>query len=172
MHGRLYYERKGFTLIELLVTLTLLSVILSQALPAWNRLVDRETVVASTNRLHGLLRFSRSSAMEGGPPVVVCNHQCDGFEKTGRIIVFRDGNNNLRLDEGEKVLRQVDFKGLSRLSWNHFRGPEGVRYLPTGLLYYQNGHYLLCAGEQGRKLVMNRIGRVYVTRADKEACPP
>lgn len=165
-------HQRGFTLLEALITLLVLALVLSQVVPAWSSALDRASVVSAANRLHGLMRFSRASVMERGPAVVVCGRDCPGFEDPLTVTVFRDLDGDFRLDDGEELLRRTRFGELGSLHWNFGVGPDGLRYLPPGQLYYQNGHFLLCAGSHGRRIVTNWIGRTRVEKAGKGACPP
>src|SRR5690625_7028869 len=65
-------KNHGLTLVELLVAVSLLAMIVSAAVPAFNRLAERERTVASTNTLVAHFQLARNTAISRKTFVTVC----------------------------------------------------------------------------------------------------
>src|SRR5690625_5752590 len=65
-------DEHGFTLVELLGVMSLLAVIVSAAVPAFNRLSERARAVASTNTLVAHFQLARNTAISRKTFVTVC----------------------------------------------------------------------------------------------------
>ena len=58
--------QKGFTLIELMVTITIVAVLLSVGIPAFNSVVNQQQLKGATETLASDFRRARSAAIAGG----------------------------------------------------------------------------------------------------------
>lgn len=62
----------GFTLLELMVSITVLTIVLSIAVPSFMDTTRRNRLTAQTNGLMSALAIARSEAVKRGTPVTVC----------------------------------------------------------------------------------------------------
>lgn len=162
----------GFTLIELMVTLLVAAILLGVAVPNFSRLVESNRVTAATNELVAALNGARSEAVRRGRDVVIC--ASDDGNDCGAANGWRDGwlmfgdtDGNGALDAGEEVLRVVG--GFSdRLS---LVGDEDViRFQSSGLLRdttpptFDVEPAYCDAGQEGRQVTVNAVGRVALQR--------
>lgn len=94
----------GFTLIELMVTLALAAIILTQAVPSFNSLVQNNRLISQKNEFISTLNLARSEALKRGTRVTVCastdQTTCDTTNWENGWIVFSDRNADRVLDAG------------------------------------------------------------------------
>jgi type IV fimbrial biogenesis protein FimT len=94
----------GFTLIELMVTIALTAVILTQAVPSFNALVQNNRMISQKNEFISALNLARSEALKRGVRVTVCASDdqatCDTTNWEKGWIIFSDRNANVALDAG------------------------------------------------------------------------
>lgn len=94
----------GFTLIELMVTIALAAIILTQAVPSFNALVQNNRLISQKNEFISTLNLARSEALKRGTRVTVCastdQTTCDTADWEQGWIVFSDRNSDQVLDSG------------------------------------------------------------------------
>ena len=94
----------GFTLIELMVTVALAAIILTQAVPSFNALVQNNRLISQKNEFISTLNLARSEALKRGTRVTVCassdQKTCDTTDWEKGWIVFSDRNADAVLDSG------------------------------------------------------------------------
>jgi type IV fimbrial biogenesis protein FimT len=94
----------GFTLIELMVTIALAAIILTQAVPSFNALVQNNRLISQKNEFISTLNLARSEALKRGTRVTVCASSdkatCDSTDWEQGWIVFSDRNADNVLDSG------------------------------------------------------------------------
>ena len=104
-----YHKRKnsGFTLIELMVTIALTAIILTQAVPSFNALVQNNRLISEKNEFISALNLARSEALKRGVRVTVCASDdqttCNTNKWEKGWIIFSDRNANVALDAGTGV---------------------------------------------------------------------
>lgn len=164
-------EKYGLSLPECLIVLALFAIVATIAPPTLSRMLDEQRVVAATNQVQGLMRLARSHAMTTGP-VLLCDAQsdCSTFDTTSALILINAESGSLAAApaSGQKPLHHLQLPANTRIVWRRFRG-NALIFQPSGILYFQNGHFLLCSGEARRRIVMNWSGRPRVApgqRAD------
>ena len=158
--------QSGLTLVEMLVGVALMLLLLGLAMPAWDRLATYNGLVADSNRTIGLIRLARSEAVGEGP-VLVCasNSDCRRFDDgSPGLKAVLDHNNNRRHDAGEPVIAEIRLQPDTRLYWRSFRNRPYLRLDPRGTVYHQNGHFALCRGRQGHKVVVSWLGSLRAER--------
>ena len=158
----------GFTLLELMVALAILGILLAIGVPAFGTVIDNQRMDDGVNGLVRSLNYTRTEAVRRNRPVTVSPIDAD-WNAGWRI--FLDRNNNGLYDAGETLLREDIPADVAFVHANTNVGSY-VRYNPHGesvLLNggFQAGTFRFCprkAEAQGRKLIINRIGRVRLER--------
>lgn len=166
-------EEHGLSLLECLIVLALFAIVATVATPTLSRLLDEQRVVAATNQVQGLMQLARSHAMTSGP-VLLCDAQsdCSTFDATSALILVNAESGSLEAApaSGESPLRRLQLPPNTLIVWRRFRG-NALVFQPSGILYFQNGHFLLCSGKARRRIVMNWSGRPRVEPGQRaDAC--
>lgn len=72
----------GFTLIELIITVSILSIMLSIAAPAFQNIIMSSQLASSANTMLGALQYTRSEAIKNNSEIHLCpsdnNTECSG----------------------------------------------------------------------------------------------
>ena len=141
---------KGVTLIELVCVLAIISISTLIAAPAFDRLIQEQRVVHSTNRILGLMQLGRSEALNLGE-VMLCDARrgCTKFEHTDVLALYRtDGAQN-----PQRPLTRLQLPAGVSVRWRRFRG-NALIFRHDGRTHYQNGHFFVCNGYTARKIIM------------------
>lgn len=165
------YSHRGFTLIELIVSLVIFSILLSGGLYVSNTLLPNTRLITDTNQIIGIIGQARNTAISRKPTLLCAvDTQCKTFGKqTGNLILVIDQNNNRQQDANEPVLYQTQLHKNTRVSWRSFQNKPYLAYQPSGLAYFQNGHFLICGQKTANKVILNWVGRPYVEKANYDA---
>jgi type IV fimbrial biogenesis protein FimT len=168
----------GLTLIELLASVTILAVVLGFAVPTLGGFIQSQRLVAASNELLGGLMYARATAIKLRQRVTLCrssdgvNCASDGGYEQGWLVFADAGVISVR-DGADEVLRTSE--GMSDLSISGNTPVRGyVSYLPSGVAQrasgaFQAGTITACIDNDGRKLILNRVGRVRISR-DMTGC--
>lgn len=158
-------KQTGITLMEILVSLLVMSALLSLSLPSLQRMVVGQRLVAAANDTLAVILQARSSSLVRGD-IVICikNSGCDDADPGPGLMAFHDKNKNLRHDSGEPIVAETGDTKQIQWQWKSFRGKPWFRYLATGRGYYQNGSFIVCQGNTGRRVVVNWVGRPRIER--------
>ena len=161
---------KGFSLVELLVVLVISAILASQALPFANHLLAQSRIKGATSEVLRAIQMARAEAIGKGT-IYLCDDsvQCKFDQRTRQLRVLLDRTNNGDFNHME-LLASIDMPGDTFLSWRRFRG-DALAFRANGLAYFQNGHFLVCHQQRGRKVVVNWVGRPRVEQAPEGACP-
>lgn len=160
--------QRGVTLVELLVVLALAGLLLSIATPAFTALVAAQRSSAASNAIIGAVRLARAAAISHRRAVVLCpaaGQHCGGHaDWPGGAWIFADDNGNGERDADETVYgRLPPFERGAGLHWRSFRNRSYLRFLPTGLTAWQNGHFHYCPADgdpaYARMIILNAAGR-------------
>nr|WP_284047566.1 GspH/FimT family protein [Guyparkeria hydrothermalis] len=95
-------------------------------------------MAAASNGVQGAVMAARQAAINLGQPVALCAGNpgigCSGEWSSGQWLVYRDGNRNGRLDDGESIERHGTVPGPDGAVVIEGNGPfnEAVIYLPAG----------------------------------------
>ncbi len=166
--------QRGLTLLELLITLVILSLLLTVALPGFQRQIAETRTLTLTQNLQEAIAATRHRAISrnGRATLRALGSWDQGWE------LFDDLNHNGTRDPEEPLVisHSAEGEGLS-ISGNHWV-EHYVSYIGTGESRhasgtprggFQAGTITVCSasGETGYKLVLARMGRV--RRAPTEA---
>lgn len=154
-------RQNGLTLTELLIALTLLSILIGSALPGWNGLITRSRLAGGSNEIIGLIMQARAEGV-GKAPVLICasGSDCGQFGTAHGLIAILDRNDNRRFDTGEEEIGSVLFDDDIQLRWRSFRNQPHLRLDTRGTVYHQNGHFMLCRGSHGQKVIVSWMGKL------------
>ncbi|MDP2560904.1 GspH/FimT family pseudopilin [Psychrobium sp. 1_MG-2023] len=158
---------RGTTLFELLIVLSIMSILLLGAIPAFGGLLKRNLITSTVNRLIGLSYFARQMAIKNNAYVTLCASS-DGI-RCGRDwhlgqLLFVDHNRDRKINGNDRILRfnHIEDPNL-RVTWRSFRSRNFLQYSARGWTNYYNGTFRVClAGSEqfyNRAIIINRPGR-------------
>lgn len=155
---------KGITLIELVCALAIISISTLIAAPSFERIIQQQRVVQSTNRIIGLMQLARSEALSSGE-VMLCDarQDCLSFNHTDLLaLYYTDGRQNPK-----KSFTQLQLpKGVS-VRWRRFRG-NALIFHYNGRAHYQNGHFFICNSHTARKIIMSWSSHARIEKAEPD----
>ncbi len=161
-------KEAGVTLLELLATLAVLAVLVGIGVPAYGKLVADQRLSTATNRLVFAVHLTRSEAIRRNARVTLCNSadgafcaEAGGWEQGWIIFVDRDGTGQRAPDDPllavEEAPAGVVITGNAAVQrYVSYIGLGSTRRASGAL---QMGTITLCAGSEGRQLVISRTGR-------------
>lgn len=154
----------GIGLIELVIYLAVLSIVLSQALPAIISIMQTQQQVQALNQLLGALHYGRSAAVLEHSQVSICPGQ-QSCRKTktweGALLIFKDRNLNGQLDSDDQLLRQLEIANGYSWQWSNFRQRPYAQFKANGTPNGLNGTFTLCyQGQPVRQITINSLGRI------------
>lgn len=158
-------KSRGFTLLELMVALAVLGIAIRIALPAYSGLIDQQKIDSSLDVLLRGLKSARQEAIERNRPITVAPASAGGWSVGWRMFLDRNGNG--RFEAGEPLLREelqptpVVVHATSSIAQYVRYNAQGESELLNG--GFQAGTFRFCpqdASSEGRKLIMNRVGRL------------
>lgn len=169
-------RHRGFTLIELMVAVAVLAILLSIGVPAFGTMIDAQRLDNEAHRLMRSVQFTRNEAVRRNRHVLM---QPVNGSWTNGWVVFLDDDRNGQHDPDDPLLRVEGPAGAVIHANGSLTGY--VRYNSQGESELLNGGFLsgtfsLCPrqpGVEARQLVINRVGRVRMQRAEPTAgnCP-
>lgn len=164
-------RRYGRTLVETMLVLALLAIVLSQALPSFHAVLQRQQLQLAVNDMLAALRLARSLAMARGGIVLLAPQTADGVWQHGwSVFVDRDGDR--RPSAGEPVLlaHPALAQGVKlRTAFSSAAVPDYLAYNAAGRpckagnsLIARWGTLTLWQGENVRNIKINMLGRIRV----------
>jgi len=159
----------GLTLVELLVVMAVLGILLGIGVPALDQFAADSRLTATTNRLVSALHLARSEAVRRNTRVTLCASAdgvfcaADGDWDQG-WIVFVDGSGtgaraagDPLLAVGEGVAHGITVTGNSPV--RHYVSYVGLGATRRANGSLQMGTLTVCAGAEGRRVIISRTGR-------------
>jgi type IV fimbrial biogenesis protein FimT len=184
-HGDFFACTQGATLVELLVSITIVSILLSLAVPAFDAAMTSSKLTAATNSMFASLYLARGEAIKRNARVVICK-SADGANCTATgnwdqgWIVFHDSDNNAQLDTGETLVHRQEPLGEDMAMWGNTPVVRYVSYTGIGAAKltsgaFQAGTITLCRTSDGesdaRDIVISSTGRPRVYKSTLASCP-
>lgn len=179
-------NQQGFTLLELMITMIVLGILVSLAVPSYQRTMTQGRLTKAADSLKGAISFARSEAiirgmptdLRSGTPKLKANGTAD-LDGDGEIQFDAGGNwvNGWAVtyvDAGGKTRVIKVFEGLDRLTITNI---ADISFLESGRRndLVGNGpvfNLRICdSGGLGRELTVNVSGGVRVAQIET-ACAP
>lgn len=174
---------RGFTLVEMLVVVTTTAVLAGVAVPAMARMIDSARLTFFANDFLASMFLARSEAIKYKGRSSLCKSSngtsCavgGGWEQGW--IVFRDANNDGRVDPGEQVVHYTQalpagfrLTGNQNIASYISFAPSGRTRMVSGA--FQAGTLTLCkqaADTAARQIVINNAGRARVVQDPAHLC--
>ncbi len=157
---------RGFTLIELLVALSIAAILFMWVLPVQQDFFLKNKLSARTEEIISALHYARSQAILLGQPLILAP-QSENW--SSGMLLFIDLNDNHVYDSSDKLIFQWQWqeKDLDLL-WNGLY-ENYLLFTPIGLNSVLGGTFYVCSKNSGKKILMNRLGRVRVEEVE-ESC--
>jgi len=159
-------KEHAFTVLELMIAVTILAVLATLGMPAFQQFSQRQAIRAAVTSLHSDLLLARSRAIYEDLSVLACPGTplggCTGeTEWSGGWIVFADENADRDFQDDELLIRQG--MAVERLVMQSSSGRNSFRFYPDGSAPGSNGSISFCgpAGPaMARKLIISNLGRI------------
>lgn len=177
-------RQRGWSLAEMLVAVAIALVLLTLAVPAMGRWLDRWQLDTAVHAVLSDLALIRSEAIRRGGLVVMCTaaetaSACDDtLDWSSGCLLFVDLNGNARRDADEPIVRHGErlpggwvLKGNTPVRRYVAYHASGRTRQVSGAL--QMGTFTLCkpgSGMNGRQIVISASGRPRVQSAAANAC--
>jgi type IV fimbrial biogenesis protein FimT len=164
-------QLRAFSLIETLVALTVLSSLISIAIPSLSSIIQSSRQTTQTNQLIGALNYARSAAIANREMVSLCagNTNCSHSTRwREKILIFRDLNRDGQLNQGDTLLVVASLAENYSWNWSNFRNQNHMSYKPDGTTHSLNGTFTLCLQDHPtRAVVINAAGRARLSSPKK-----
>ncbi|HEY9094265.1 MAG TPA: GspH/FimT family pseudopilin [Hydrogenophaga sp.] len=162
---------KGFTLLEALLTISVLSILVTLALPNLGNLMAKWQRDSATRAFVDHLQLARALAIKSSKRVVMCSSadgiQCaesSGADWAGGWLIFRDENANKALDQSDTVVA-VAGPQSGVASSNHVRRFD---FLPSGLMASGMSSMVVTPSSgTPMRIIVNRVGRLRLSEASE-----
>lgn len=172
-------NQRGLTLLDLMIAVVMISLIISLAVPSFTSQISALRTKTRASSLYEALQLTRTRAISRNQRATL--RALDDDWSRGWVLVD-DQNHNGRPDPGETILTEHRFAGQQV----HIRGnrplKDYVSYIGSGESRFasgrpggafQAGRLTVCSQDasHGYQLVLARMGRVRVQRAQPGDCP-
>lgn len=161
-------HHRGFTAIEFLIAMTLATLLVVLAVPAWRAMLVELRLRAAAGALHGALLLARREAILRGGLVVACpggaSGCSDGDWETG-WVVFVDADGDREPGVDESILRINP--GIEHLRITSAAARRRLAFYANGTAPGSNATLQLCApgnAAPGRQIRVSNSGRIRQVR--------
>ena len=170
-------QQQGMTLIDLMLTISLVAILLGEALPAFNHTLNKSKVDAASMMLKSSLQLARKTAITQNKKVTICPIENGSIQATpvcsknwsDGYMVFIDDNEDRQLSANESlVYKNLNIDDKIQLRWKAFGVRSSMQWHHTGITNHQNGTFEFCYNQQpkySRALIITKAGRI---RASKD----
>jgi type IV fimbrial biogenesis protein FimT len=171
INRKVFKKELGFSLIELLFTLALAGILLSLAVPTYQRWVVEIRLASLTERITSAINYARSEAIKRRDVVIICKSKdgktCTGEWRNGWIIYF--GKHTTHPLENNLLRIYPNLHKNEFLEWRGSGGRDYLQLNPDGTAYGHNGSFITCikflAKSTAWLIKLSQTGRL---RVDKE----
>ncbi len=175
--------QQAFTIIELMVVLAVAAVLLTLAVPSFQRTMQNNRVVAASEEFASALNYARAEAIRRGGKVSLCSStngsSCGGGWSDGFIVVLdsaaTDSASSVEISNAATDVLRVWKTNHVNTQVSENNSMTFVRFLPSGLLASVGSppvnisiRYTGCSGDVSRQVSVGVSGAVSVARV---ACP-
>lgn len=166
-------RQSGQTLLDLIVSLLIGGVVLSLALPSFQKLIQDSQKTQQMNQLLGILHYARSTAVLEKRTISLCSgiDHCLGSPNwRGSLLIFDDRNGNGQFDEQDVLILQTAISEHYNWRWSSFGSRPHLTYEHNGTTRALNGTLTLCkTGIALHQVVISLSGRVRTQSPTKSA---
>ncbi|MCQ4323713.1 fimbrial biogenesis protein FimT [Stutzerimonas stutzeri] len=146
-------RNQGFTLIELISTLSILAIVISIAVPAFNELIERNRQQALMHEIQSVLHNARAQAVMQRRTIEICGsddgQDCSASWADGWLVRTASG----------QILQLTQLPSRDALRWYGFG--QSIRFHDNGTSPTGNGRFYQChKGQVAWQLVLSRQGRL------------
>lgn len=154
-------QQKAFTLVELMTVLAIIAIVALIAAPGLQGVLESNRVTSGANTMLGMLQTARSEAITLRSRTRVCGttdlQSCASSPWSGRIMAFRDTNNNGQCDgcgagAGE-LIRTIELSGSISISGSNVVTFAGSGQLASAITLTVSN------GSKTKSIDINRIGQ-------------
>jgi type IV fimbrial biogenesis protein FimT len=169
------HKQTGMTLIEMMIALAVIGILTGYAVPGYQQFKHNKMMTTEINRLVSSLHFARNQSIILGRHVLLCPSQslvsCDASSQWHQgWLVFRDDNQNRKLDSTEIILTtEQAMQGSLQAVASVYR--QKIRYDRLGASPGTNLSIRFCdfrGAEYSKAIIVNNVGRPRV--ADSPHC--
>ncbi|MBF6615108.1 GspH/FimT family pseudopilin [Stutzerimonas stutzeri] len=148
-------RNQGFTLIELLITLSILTIVISIAVPAMADLIARNRQQVLLTQVQDAIQKARAKAVLHRQTVVLCGTEdttsCSGSWVNGWMT---------RTEATDTILDVTQLAAADELRWSGF-GDQRIRFYDNGTSPWSNGRFYQCYKQRvAWQLILSRQGRL------------
>lgn len=166
----------GFSVVELMVILLIAGILLAIGIPSYQAMTKNHRLITTATALFMAVNLTRSEAIHRGVRVDLVPAG-DGSKWTNGWVIFIDEDNDQRPDKNETIIYLHDELHQdvqitprftdSKVQYLAYNGTGRTR-TNANSQSSQSGNWLLEAGSQSRKVVINFLGRARVCDPDKD----
>ena len=154
-------DQKGLSLVETLTVIMLISIVATIAVPAWQSMMQRQSVNGAVTRLAYLVAKSHDVSLTRHQIVTLCGatdgHHCDG--NWHRIILFVDPRKQRETGAAQALLAQQQFNQATQITLKAFPSKKYLSFDAKGLLNNSNGTFTVSNWPWQATLTMSQTGR-------------
>jgi len=165
MHRVQNAAQRGLTLIELIVVISIVSILLSIALPAMQTFVRNQRKTVEVNLLIGALNYTRSEALLQRRSLRLCSGSfAEGCQdarlwRTDWLLMLNEPIERSR--RNNEPLRVFAHSGDFFWRWKGAGGNAFIRFKADGGAAGSNGTFTLCHEKEAlHQVVVNFAGRI------------
>jgi len=169
MNNNNKYKIAGFTLIDQMIVVSIVMILMGQALPSISSTLQKNRISSVYNEALAALNYVRSIAVSTSSWATLCKSNptgtaCASSQSTpwtNGWIVFEDANNNGEINTGETIHLQNNTLP-SQLLINYSRNKQRISYSAEGYAVGYNGKISFCDTQMqiNKTMVISNSGRV------------
>ncbi|ART62523.1 GspH/FimT family pseudopilin [Kushneria marisflavi] len=153
--------QQGITLVDAVITLAVMALMIGWFIPSMQQWHAHHLLDTQMRDVQGLMQQAQMASLNHGRPWTLCGSR-DGVHCDGRWKYL------LVLDAGRHVRYRIQGNDQVSLHWKGLS--EALVFHPRLSGSILNGTFYLCHAQQGRKLIVNRLGRMRFQSIDSEDC--